>query len=238
MADIAHISGLVATGEMKSPFDHCDIVTTTTHKTMRGPRAGIIFYRKNLEKKINEAVFPGLQGGPHENQIAGIATQMRELKTPEFHEYIKNVKYNCSLMTKILQEKYGFTIITGGSDNHMFLIDLRNKGLSGIKAEKILEYVDISVNKNMIPSDSGNSSAFLPNGVRIGTPAITTRGFTDKDIEFLCDILNRVINIGIKIDNGLSVKVFIEYLKTSHCPELLEIKKDVNNFMSKMRFYE
>jgi glycine hydroxymethyltransferase len=235
MADIAHISGFVATSEMRSPFDHCDVVTTTTHKSLRGPRAGIIFFRKELEQQINEAVFPGLQGGPHENQIAAIATQMREVATPEFKEYIIQVRKNCQTLAECLQS-YGFTIVTGGTDNHLILVDLRNKGISGGKAEKILEYVGISVNKNTIP---GDLSALNPSGIRIGTPAITTRGFKEGDIHDLAALLSRIIDVAVKIQkekNPKNIKEFTECF--NEYSELLEIRDVVRNFMEKFPFYE
>lgn len=235
MADIAHISGFVATGEMRSPFEYCDIVTTTTHKSLRGPRAGIIFFRKEFEQQINEAVFPGLQGGPHENQIAAVATQLREVQTPEFKEYIKQVRLNAQTLATALQD-LNFKVVTGGTDNHLMLVDLRNKGISGGKAEKILEYVGISVNKNTIP---GDVSALNPSGIRIGTPAITTRGLKEIEMVYLADILNRVINIGTKIQtehNPKTIKEFTEYFK--HSTELGAIQGEITEWMMKFPFYE
>jgi glycine hydroxymethyltransferase len=235
MADIAHISGFVATGEMKSPFEYCDIVTTTTHKSLRGPRAGIIFFRKEFEQQINEAVFPGLQGGPHENQIAAVATQLLEVSTLEFKEYIKQVRVNAKKLALELED-YGFKIITGGTDNHLMLVDLRNKGISGGKAEKILDYVGISVNKNTIP---GDASALNPSGIRIGTPAITTRGFKEKDMVYLADVLNRVIDIGAKIqveNNPKTIKDFTQYFESY--TELKIIESEIQTRMSNFPFYE
>lgn len=235
MADIAHISGFVATQEMRSPFDYCDIVTTTTHKSLRGPRAGIIFFKRELEQQINDAVFPGLQGGPHENQIAAVATQLREVQTPEFKEYIKQVRLNAQTLSSAL-EGQGFTIVTGGTENHLMLVDLRNKGISGGKAEKILEYVNISVNKNTIP---GDVSALNPSGIRIGTPAITTRGFKEKDMFYLADILSRVIKVGTIIQsnhNPKTIKEFTEHFRTY--TELEIISTEIINWMSQFQFYE
>ena len=235
MADIAHISGFVATGEMKSPFEYCDIVTTTTHKSLRGPRAGIIFFKREFEQQINEAVFPGLQGGPHENQIAAVATQLLEVSTLEFKEYIKQVRSNAQILALELED-YGFKIITGGTDNHLMLVDLRNKGISGGKAEKILDYVGISVNKNTIP---GDISALNPSGIRIGTPAITTRGFKEKDIVYLADVLNRVIVIGSKIQlehMPKTIKDFTQYFESY--TELKLIESDIKKYMSNFSFYE
>lgn len=235
MADIAHISGFVATQEMKSPFEYCDIVTTTTHKSLRGPRAGLIFFRREFEQQINDAVFPGLQGGPHENQIAAVATQLLEVMTPDFKEYIKQVRLNAQKLASALEEK-GFKIITGGTDNHLMLVDLRNKSISGGKAEKILDYVGISVNKNTIP---GDISALNPSGIRIGTSAITTRGFKDNDMIFLADIINKVIEIGSKIqleNNPKTIKDFTQYFEAY--TELKIIESEIQNRMSNFPFYE
>ena len=149
LCDMAHISGFIATKEMNSPFEYCDVVTSTTHKTLRGPRSGMIFYKKELEEKINFSVFPGLQGGPHQHQIAGLATQLLEVSQPEFKDYIRQVRDNTQVLGKYLVEK-GFNISTGGSDNHIILINLRNKGITGSKIEKLCEKCNISLNKNAI----------------------------------------------------------------------------------------
>ena len=234
MADIAHISGFVATGEMNSPFEYCDIVTTTTHKSLRGPRAGIIFFRREFEQQINEAVFPGLQGGPHENQIAAIATQLKEVQTLEFKKYIEQVRLNAQSLAKALQ-KLEYEIVTNGTDNHLMLVNLHNKEISGGKVEKILEYVDISVNKNTIP---GDVSALNPSGIRIGTPAITTRGLKENDMVYLADILDRTIKIGIIIQktyNPKTIKEFVVYFR--NYKELENLKIEVHNFMMNKPFY-
>jgi len=189
MADIAHISGFVATQLMKSPFDYCDVVTTTTHKTLRGPRAALIFFKKSLERQINDAVFPGLQGGPHQNQIAGVATQLREVQTEEFKNYMEQVRKNAQSLAEELKA-LDYKIVTGGTDNHLFLVDLRNKGISGAEAEKRLEQAGISVNKNTIP---GDKSALYPSGIRIGLAAMTTKGYIESDM----------INVATKINKAL-----------------------------------
>ena len=185
MADIAHISGFVATGLMRSPFDVCDIVTTTTHKTLRGPRAGMIFCRRQYEQKVKDAVFPGLQGGPHEHQIAAIATQLRSVATPEFRDYMETVRDNARALSAHLITD-GYAVITGGTDNHLFLLDLRPKGITGAQAEKALESAGISVNKNTIP---GDVSALKPSGIRIGTSAITTRGLKPADMKQVAEFI-------------------------------------------------
>ena len=235
MADIAHISGFVATEEMNSPFEYCDIVTTTTHKSLRGPRAGIIFFRREFEQQINEAVFPGLQGGPHENQIAAVATQLKEVQTIEFKDYIKQVRLNSQELAKALQ-KLEYNIVTNGTDNHLFLVDLRNKGISGGKVEKILEFVNISVNKNTIP---GDVSALNPSGIRIGTPAVTTRGLKENDMIYLADILDRTIKVGVIIQNVFNPKTIKEFvLYFQNHKELEILKMEVHDFMKDKPFYK
>ena len=228
MADIAHISGLVATGEMKSPFEFCDVVTTTTHKTLRGPRSAIIFFKKSLEQIINDGVFPGLQGGPHQNQIAGVACQLNEVTTHEFKDYIKCVKSNAKTMCEAFIEK-GYDIVTGGTDNHLFLVNLKNKGISGARAEKILEYVGIYVNKNTVP---GDTSALNPSGIRIGTSAITTLKITNTDSRVIVDYIENVLNQGIdiiKTHKPENIAQFMEHVKNNKTLE--QIKIDVKNFM-------
>ena len=206
MMDMAHISGLVATGEAASPFEVCDIVTTTTHKSLRGPRAGMIFYRKDARgfgKLIDQAVFPALQGGPHEHQIAGIATQLREVMTPQFKEYIQQVKKNAAALGAFLMGK-GYSIATGGTDNHLILWDLRPQGITGSKLEKLCDKAHITLNKNCVP---GDRSAASPGGVRIGAPALTTRGFTEADFEAIGALLDRCAQAAIKIQEASGKKL-------------------------------
>eukprot|EP00058_Branchiostoma_floridae_P027476 XP_002612967.1 hypothetical protein BRAFLDRAFT_120818 [Branchiostoma floridae] len=220
LADMAHISGLVAAGAVPSPFEHCDIVTTTTHKTLRGVRAGMIFFRKgvrsvgkdgkpimyNLESPINQAVFPGLQGGPHNHAIAGVAVALKQAAMPEFKTYIQQVIKNCQAMCKMMMDK-GYHVVTDGSDNHLLLIDLRSKGINGSKTEKILEEVSIACNKNTCP---GDKSALNPSGLRFGTPALTSRGFVEKDFEKVTDFIDRAILLAVEIQtvSGKMLKDF------------------------------
>lgn len=191
MADIAHISGFVATGLMANPFECCDVVTTTTHKTLRGPRSALIFARRSLERVIHEAVFPGLQGGPHMNQIAAVAVQLAEVATPEFKNYMWSVRRNAQAFAAALVAK-GYTVVTGGTDNHLFVVDLRPKGVNGAEVETMLDRVGISVNKNTVP---GDVSALKPSGIRIGTPTMTSRGWTVADMEFLAYCVDRVVGL-------------------------------------------
>ena len=198
MMDMAHISGLVATGEAANPFDYCDIVTTTTHKSLRGPRAGMIFFRKDergFEQKINDAVFPGLQGGPHDHQVAAIATQLKEVATPEFKQYCIQIKKNAKALAQALMDK-GYTICTNGTDNHLILWDVRPQGLTGSKIEKVCDLINISLNKNTV---HGDRSAQSPGGVRIGTPALTTRGLKEADFAKIADFLERVVKISLDV---------------------------------------
>jgi len=198
MCDMSHISGLVAVEEHKSPFEFCDVVTTTTHKSLRGPRAGMIFYRKderNLGTRINNAVFPALQGGPHEHQIAAIATQLKEVQSDKFKAYIKQVKANASTLANALMKK-GYKMATKGTDNHLILWDLRPEGVTGSKVEKLCDMVCITLNKNAV---LGDRSALSPGGVRIGTPALTSRGFKESDFELVAGFLDRAVKLCVDI---------------------------------------
>ena len=197
VADIAHIAGLVVGGVHSSPVPYVHIVTTTTHKTLRGPRGGMIMVTKkgiekdsDLPKKIDKAVFPGLQGGPHENAIAGIAVCLKEAGTPAFKIYARQVVKNAKVLGEELK-KYGFNLISGGTDNHLLLIDLRNKNITGAESQDLLERAGISTNKNSIPYDP--AGPFKPSGIRIGTPAITTRGMKEKEMKQIANWINEVI---------------------------------------------
>lgn len=211
VADMAHISGLVAAGIINSPFEYCDVVTTTTHKTLRGPRAGVIFFRKglkttkangekvmyDLESRINQAVFPGLQGGPHNHAIAGIATAMLQAQSPEFKEYQVQVVKNAQKLCEGLTGK-GYAVATGGTDIHLLLLDLRPQGLTGAKAEYILEEISIACNKNTVP---GDKSALNPSGIRLGTPALTTRGLKEDDMTKVVEFIDRGMKMAQEISN-------------------------------------
>lgn len=200
MADIAHISGFVATGLMASPFPHCDVVTTTTHKTLRGPRAALIFMSRIKAKDVNMAVFPGFQGGPHMNAVAAVAVQLREVATPEFCEYMRRVRENAQTLAATLIE-LGHTIVTGGTDNHLLLVDLRSHGKTGDEVGRVLESVGISVNKNTIP---GDTSALKPSGIRLGTPAVTTRGWGITEMVAIAGFIDRAIRGQV---DGLAAEV-------------------------------
>ncbi len=237
MADIAHIAGFVATRLMCSPFDYCDIVTTTTHKTLRGPRAGMIFYKVGLKAAIEGGVFPGLQGGPHENQIAAIATQMREVATEKYKQYMASVRDNARALAAALKD-LGYTVTD--TDNHLFLLNLRDKGLTGAQAERALELCGISVNKNMI---YGDKSALRPSGLRIGTPAITSRGLTPSEMSGIAQYINDALTTAQEIiaaQEALGGKFTSQELDAIFTEDsrFAYIKECVGKFMSLKPFYE
>jgi len=195
--DMAHVAGLVATGHYPSPVQIADVTTSTTHKTLRGPRGGIILAKSNpeLEKKFNSLVFPGIQGGPLMHVIAAKAVAFKEALQPEFKEYQGQVVKNAQTMANTLIER-GYNIVSGGTDDHLFLVDLIDKGITGKEADAALGAANITVNKNAVPNDP--QSPFVTSGIRIGTPAITTRGFREaeaKDLaNWICDVLDDVKN--------------------------------------------
>ena len=230
MADIAHTSGLVATKLAPSPFEYCDIVTTTTHKTLRGPRAGMIFTKKvnSNDEKVNKAVFPMLQGGPHNHQIAAIATQMLEVATPEFKKYANQVILNCKELGNQLIKK-GHKLATGGTDNHLLLWDVRPLGINGNKVEKLCERVHISVNKNSI---AGDKSAATPGGVRVGTAAMTTRGCLETDMEEIAEFLDRCTKLGTEIQKKSGSKIVDFVKEIEYNPKVKELGEDVKKWSS------
>lgn len=193
MADIAHIAGLVATGHHPNPIPHCHVVTTTTHKTLRGPRGGLILTQdKNLGKKFNKAVFPGTQGGPLEHVIAGKAVAFGEALKPEFKTYCGQIIKNAQTLASRLVER-GFKIVSGGTDNHVFLLDLRSIGMTGKTADRLLEEVNVTANKNTVPFDP--ESPFVTSGVRLGSPAMTSRGMKEAEFIEIADIIaDRLLN--------------------------------------------
>ncbi|KAL6063291.1 glycine hydroxymethyltransferase shm1 [Balamuthia mandrillaris] len=238
MCDMAHFSGLVAAQECNNPFEYCDVVTTTTHKTLRGPRSGMIFFRRgpnpiegqkyDLEDRINFAVFPSLQGGPHEHVVAGVAVALKEAQTPKFKQYVIQLKSNAKQLAESLKSR-GYDIVTGGTDNHIVLWDVRKQGMTGSKLEKLFEHVSISVNKNAI---YGDVSALAPGGVRLGTAAMTSRGLSEKDFEQVAEFLHRGVQAAIEIQSqsGKLLKDFLAALPVN--PKLKALKEDVEAFAS------
>ncbi|TKR67644.1 hypothetical protein L596_023764 [Steinernema carpocapsae] len=227
MADMAHIAGLVAGGVVPSPFEYADIVTTTTHKSLRGPRGALIFYRKgvrsvnakgvetkyDLGPKIDTAVFPGLQGGPHNHTISGIAVALKQCLTPEFVDYAKQTLANSKALAGRLME-LGYTLVTGGTDNHLCLVDLRPKKVEGARVEHVLDMAHIACNKNTCP---GDVSALRPGGIRLGTPALTSRNFKEEDFVKVADFIHKGVEICLKYNAnaGKTMKDFKEFCDKS-----------------------
>lgn len=233
LCDMAHYSGLVATQECNNPFLYADIVTSTTHKTLAGPRAGMIFYKKCYEEQVNFSTFPAIQGGPHQHQIGALCYQLKYVNTPEFKNYIIQVKKNAVVMANEFINK-GYKICTNGTDNHLILIDLNPISITGSKIEKICEYVDISINKNSV---AGDKSALSPCGIRLGTAALTSRGFKEKDFIKVVEFIDSVIKIALDIQkqSGTKLTDFVKMMESNN--ELLNIKKNINNFANNFEFY-
>ena len=232
MADIAHPAGLIAKKLLKDPFDHCHIVTSTTHKTLRGPRGGIIMMRKDFENPfglkdikgnirmmsnlLDMAVFPGTQGGPLEHVIAAKAVAFGEILSDEFTQYAGQIVKNAQAMAAALTN-LGYQIISGGTDNHLVLIDLRNKNISGKKAEQALVLADITANKNMVPFD--DKSAFVTSGIRLGVPAVTSRGMKENDMQFVVNCIDKIL------------------MNAEDTSVINAVKKEVNAFMTQFVMY-
>lgn len=250
MADMAHVAGLVAAGEAPSPFEHCHVVTSTVHKTLRGPRAGIIFYRRgvrsvdskgnnvmyDIENKINLAVFPGLQGGPHNHAIAGVAVAMRHAATQEFRAYQQQVVKNARCLAGGLTA-LGYNIVTGGTDCHIVHLDLKRSpvALSGAKGELVLEEVNISCNKNTVP---GDRSALNPSGVRLGTPALTTRGMKEPEMERVVKLIHSALTLAksIQVSSGPKLVDFKLALASKDNQGKLEtLRQEVETFSQQFR---
>ena len=246
MNDMAHISGLVAAQVIPSAFEYSDVVTTTTHKSLRGPRGAMIFYRKgrkgtdkkgnpimyDLEDKINFAVFPGLQGGPHNHTIGALATCLKQAASPDFVEYQKQVLKNASRLADELI-KLGYSLVSGGTDNHLVLIDVKaSKGVDGARVERVLELACIATNKNTVP---GDTSALMPGGIRMGAPALTSRGFKEEDFAKVAHFFDRAVKIALKLkdtEQGKKIKGFRELCAVgpSVDPDLVQLRKDVSEF--------
>jgi glycine hydroxymethyltransferase len=245
LADMAHISGLVAAGVVPTPFDYADIVTTTTHKSLRGPRGAMIFYRKgvqkvdkkgneimyNLEGPINASVFPGHQGGPHNHTITALATALKQAASPEFLDYQKQVLSNCQAFAAAMASR-GYSLVSGGTENHLMLVDLKPSGIDGARVESVLELASIALNKNTVP---GDKSAFIPGGIRVGTPALTSRGFEEVHFEEVAEFIHRGVGIAKAVNaSGIGKKLvdFKAALKSNPPPELDALRNDVEAFAS------
>ena len=264
LSDMAHISGLVAADVIPSPFPHSDLVTTTTHKSLRGPRGAMIFYRKgvrrpaskpsdppllyDLEERINASVFPGHQGGPHNHTITALAVALKQAQSPEFTTYQRAVLANAKALAERLGNGayaggLGYTVVSGGTDNHLVLIDLqRSKGIDGARVERVLELAGVAANKNTVP---GDKSAMKPGGLRMGSPAMTTRGFGAADFARVAEIVDHAVGIAVKVGkdarvaaegkgrkNPGSVKAFMEFLgEGDEVRELLLLRNEVESWV-------
>lgn len=262
LADMAHISGLVAAKVIPSPFEYADVVTTTTHKSLRGPRGAMIFFRRgvrkvnpktketelwNIEEPINASVFPGHQGGPHNHTITALAVALKQAQTPEFRDYQEAVLLNAQAFAKRLGDSkdkggLGYTIVSGGTDNHLVLVDLKPQGVDGARVERVLELVGVASNKNTVP---GDKSALKPGGLRMGTPAMTTRGFLPEDFARVADVVHRAVTITQRLDKTAreaaaakgkkapgSVKSFLEFLgEGTNEQEIVQLRAEVEEWV-------
>ncbi|KAG9229236.1 serine hydroxymethyltransferase-domain-containing protein [Amylocarpus encephaloides] len=262
LADMAHISGLVAARVIPTPFEFADVVTTTTHKSLRGPRGAMIFFRKgvrrvdpktkqeenwDLENPINSSVFPGHQGGPHNHTITALAVALKQAQSTEFRQYQEAVLENAKAFAKRLGDPkgsggLGYTIVSGGTDNHLVLLDLKPQGVDGARVERVLELVGVASNKNTVP---GDKSALRPGGLRMGTPAMTTRGFQPEDFVRVADVVNRAVTITQRLSKTAkeaaeskgrkapgSVTAFLEYLgEGDHEREIVQLRSEVEEWV-------
>ena len=261
LSDMAHISGLVAAGVIPSPFEDSDVVTTTTHKSLRGPRGAMIFFRKgvrrvdrkgkeevyDLENPINASVFPGHQGGPHNHTITALAVALHQAQQKEFKEYQRTVLENAKALAGRLGDDkaaggLGYNVVSGGTDNHLLLVDLKDKDIDGARVERVLELVGVAANKNTVP---GDKSAMKPGGLRMGTPAMTTRGFQPGDFKRVADVVHRAVNITKKLDgkakeaaekagrkNPGSVAAFREFVREGQeVVEIVELRREVEDWV-------
>ncbi|KHN96163.1 serine hydroxymethyltransferase [Metarhizium album ARSEF 1941] len=261
LADMAHISGLVAAKVLPGPFPYADVVTTTSHKSLRGPRGALIFFRKgvrrtnpktkademyNLEGPINTSVFPGHQGGPHNHTIAALSVALKQAQAPDFHAYQSQVLANAKAFARRLGEDkdkggLGYSLVSGGTDNHLVLADLKPHGVDGGRVERILELVGVAANKNTVP---GDRSALVPGGLRMGTPAMTTRGFTENDFVLVADIVDRAVTIAVRIDKAVKaaarergeksparLKLFLDHVGNGDSEsEIVQLRKEVQDW--------
>jgi glycine hydroxymethyltransferase len=248
VVDMAHISGLIAAEVIPSPFLHADIVTTTTHKSLRGPRGAMIFFRKgvrsvdaktgketlyDLEGPINFSVFPGHQGGPHNHTITALAVALKQAQTPEFKAYQEKVVSNAKTLENKFKE-LGHKLVADGTDSHMVLLDLRQHSLDGARVEAVLEQINIACNKNAIP---GDKSALTPCGIRIGTPAMSSRGFGEKDFERVAVYIDEAVKICKEVQAGLpkeanKLKDFKAKVATGEIARINELRKEISEYTS------
>jgi len=266
LSDMAHISGLVAGKVIPSPFPHSDVVTTTTHKSLRGPRGAMIFFRRgvrradkkgkeemyDLEGPINASVFPGHQGGPHNHTITALAVALKQAQSEGFRSYQRQVLANAKALASRLGDRkeaggLGYTVVSGGTDNHLLLIDLKDRAIDGARVERVLELVGVASNKNTVP---GDKSAMKPGGLRMGTPAMTTRGFKEDDFRRVADVVHQAVVIAQDLDgkarqemervgrkNPGSIKAFNEFLgEGEERREIVELRREVMEWVGTFRF--
>ena len=263
LSDMSHISGLVAAGAVPSPFEHSDLVTTTAHKALRGPRGAMIFYRKGLrrtnskgeremyalENSINSSLFPGHQGSSHNHVVSALAVALLQAQTPEFRSYGKAVVTNARVLADRLSKSkleggYSYKLVTGGTDNHMMLLDLRDQGVDGARVERVLELISVTANKNTVP---GDRSAIKPYGIRLGSPAMTTRGFQADDFIRAADVVDHAVRLTQRLardaqeeamskgyKNPGSFKAFSEMVGAGEkFPEIRKLRKEVEDWVGK-----
>jgi len=248
VVDMAHISGLIAAGVIPSPFEYADVVTTTTHKSLRGPRGAMIFFRKgirktdlktgketlyDLEGPINFSVFPGHQGGPHNHTITALAVALKQAMTPEFKQYQENVIKNAKA-TEIELKRLGYKLVADGTDSHMVLLDLRPKSLDGARLEAVLEQVNIACNKNSVP---GDKSALTPGGIRIGAPAMSSRGMGEEDFKRIANYVDKCVQICKKVQSELpkeanKQKDFKAKVASGEVEEINAMRKEISEWAS------
>ncbi|KAJ2442763.1 Serine hydroxymethyltransferase, cytosolic [Coemansia sp. RSA 2424] len=246
MSDMAHISGLVSAGVVESPFTHSDVVTTTTHKSLRGPRGAMIFFRRgvrstnkkgiatmyDLERPINQSVFPGHQGGPHNHTIAALSVALKQAQSPEFREYQKQVLANAQALANALVDRE-YRLVTGGTDTHLLLVNLiKSRGIDGARVERVLELAKIAANKNTVP---GDRSAMVPGGLRLGTPAMTTRGLGEADFVHVAGFVDRAVGIAMDVAKNVKSSKFADFKAelgddVASVPELDALKREVVDF--------
>jgi glycine hydroxymethyltransferase len=255
LSDMSHISGLVAAGVIPSPFQYSDIVTSTAHKSLRGPRGAMIFFRKgvrrtdkngveemyDLEGPINNSVFPGHQGGPHNHTITALAVALKQTQTPEFKNYQEMVLKNAKALAQRLGDPkssggLGYNIVSGGTDNHLLLLDLKDRHIDGARVERILELVGVASNKNTVP---GDKSALKPGGLRMGTPAMTTRGFEPEDFRRVADIVHRAVGITQAVNKSAmdgeakTLKAFNKFVaEGQNFPDIVQLRKEVEDWVA------
>ncbi|KAH8692998.1 putative serine hydroxymethyltransferase [Talaromyces proteolyticus] len=244
VVDMAHISGLIAAGVIPSPFEYADVVTTTTHKSLRGPRGAMIFFRKgvrstdaktgkdilyDLEGPINFSVFPGHQGGPHNHTITALAVALKQAATPEFRQYQEQVIKNAKA-AEVAFKELDYKLVSGGTDSHMVLVDLRPQALDGARVEAVLEQINIACNKNAVP---GDKSALSPGGIRVGTPAMTTRGLGEEDFKRVVGYIDQAVKLAKSIQSQLpkeanKLKDFKAKVASETIPEILNLRKEIS----------